>query len=219
MRILEQIGISLDNQEILQLLRSNNSSSQKGKVPKEASPQLLEDIEVMKKEALELIETKAIYDIFLSKDLLPRHLFDLSDRTIIAVCTISKTLENGISKLMSKGELAKGVILDAIASNAAEETASQLTKIILEENTEILQENKHTARFSPGYCRWSVKEGQQLIFSLLPVNKINVKLSPSFMMNPRKSVSFAINIGKKVEKDLGIKECNTCDLVDCNYRR
>lgn len=219
MRILEQIGISLDNQEILQLLRSKNSSSQKGKTSKEPSPELLEDIESLKKEALELIETKAIYDVFLSKDLLPRHLFELSEKTIIAVCTISKALEDKISKLMSKGELAKGVILDAIASQAAEETATQLTKIVLEENKEILQENMFTSRFSPGYCRWSVEEGQQLIFSLLPVDTINVKLTPSFMMNPRKSVSFAINIGKRVEKDLGIKECDTCDLVDCNYRR
>ena len=56
MRILEQIGISLDSQEILQLLRSKNSSSQKGKNHKEPSPQLLDDIESLKKEALELID-------------------------------------------------------------------------------------------------------------------------------------------------------------------
>ena len=219
MKILEHIGISLDNQEILQLLRSKNSSSQKNKKSKEPSPQLLEDIESLKKEALELIETKAIYDIFLSKDLQPRHLFDLSEKTIFAVCTVSKALEDKISRMMEKGELAKGVILDAIASNAAEETASQLTKIILEENKEILQEKMLTSRFSPGYCRWLVEEGQQLIFSLLPVEMINVKLSPSFMMIPRKSISFGINIGKEVEEDLGIKECDTCDLIDCNYRR
>lgn len=219
MRILEQIGISLDNQEILQLLRSKNSSTQKGKASKEPSPQLLDDIESLKKEALELIETKAIYDVFSSKDLLPRHLFELSEKTIFAVCSISKALEGKISKLMDEGELAQGVILDAIASHAAEETASQLTKIILEENKEILHEKKYTSRFSPGYCRWSVEDGQKLIFSLLPVETIKVKLSPSFMMIPRKSVSFAINIGKRVEKDLGIKECDTCDLDDCDYRR
>jgi len=219
LRILEQIGISLDNQEILQLLRSKNSSTQKGKASKEPSPQLLDDIESLKKEALELIETKAIYDVFSSKDLLPRHLFELSEKTIFAVCSISKALEDKISKQMDKGELAQGVILDAIASHAAEETASQLTKIILEENKEILHKNKYTSRFSPGYCRWSVEDGQKLIFSLLPVETIKVKLSPSFMMIPRKSVSFAINIGKRVEKDLGIKECVTCDLDDCDYRR
>lgn len=219
MRTLEQIGISLDNQKILQLLRSKNSSSQKGKASKVPSPQMLGDIEALKKEALEIIETKAIYDVFSSEDLLPRHLFELSEKTIFAVCTVSKALEAKISILMSKGELAKGVILDAIASHAAEETASQLNKIILEENKEILRGNRYTSKFSPGYCRWSVEEGQQLIFSLLPVERIKVKLSSSFMMIPRKSISFAINIGKKVEEDLGIKVCATCDLVDCSYRR
>ncbi|MHA1462728.1 MAG: hypothetical protein ACTSQ0_06645, partial [Candidatus Heimdallarchaeota archaeon] len=121
----------------------------------------------------------------------------LSDKTIFAVCSISKALEDKISKLMDKGELAQGVILDAIASHATEETASQLTKIILEENKEILHEKKYTSRFSPGYCRWSVEDGQKLIFSLLPVDTIKVKLSPSFMMiliyDDSKKIGFVCN--------------------------
>ena len=39
------------------------------------------------------------------------------------------------------------------------------------------------------------------------------------MMNPVKSVSFAINIGKEVDKELGVRGCETCDMVNCAYRR
>lgn len=219
MKILEEIELFVDNQDIIQLLRSKNSSV-KGTKAKAPSTQLLQDIELMKKEAFELIETKAMYDIFSSEILQPRHLFERSKKTILAVCTISEKLEKKISTYMKEGKLTKGVILDAVASVAAEECASQLYDLILEENKEILQNNKYTARFSPGYCRWTIVEGQQLIFTLLPVaEKINVKLSSTSMMIPRKSVSFAINIGPNVEEDLGIKECEICEKYDCDYRR
>ena len=219
MKILEEIELSLDNQDIIQLLRSKNSAV-KGTKAKAPSTQLLQDIESMKKEAIKLIETRAIYDVFSSKILQPRHLFKRSKKTILAVCTISEKVEKKISSYMKEGMLTKGVILDAVASVAAEECASELYKLILEENKDILENNKHTARFSPGYCRWTIVEGQQLIFTLLPVvEKINVKLSSTAMMIPRKSVSFAINIGPNVEEDLGIKECETCEMYDCDYRR
>jgi hypothetical protein len=38
-------------------------------------------------------------------------------------------------------------------------------------------------------------------------------------MIPRKSVSFAVNIGKEIDKELGIRDCPICDLTDCSFRR
>ena len=218
MKILEGLPVSLDNEEIISLLRSSNANSKKQN-SKPPSLELLENIYKMKEVAKQLIKPKAIYDVFPSKELKPRHMFKRSEQTILAICTISSEIEEKIDSLMKKGELSEGVILDAIASQAAEEVATEVNNSILNENVEILKNKKYTARFSPGYCRWQLAEGQELIFSLLSAEKIDVKLSNSKMMIPRKSISFAINIGDNVEKELGMRDCDNCDLLNCGYRR
>ena len=212
MKILDDLAIELNTEEIIKLLKSPNSTRTP---PKE----LVQEIEELKKEAFPLIHPKAIYDKFSSIQMKPRHLFEMSEETFLAICTISKELENKVSELSQNGNLSQAVIFDAIASHAAEETAEVVNQIILEREKDIFLEKEHTARFSPGYCRWTVEEGQKMIFHLLPAGIIDVKLTDSFMMRPRKSVSFAINIGRKVEEGLGIKECDTCEDYYCEYRR
>ena len=142
-----------------------------------------------------------------------------SNKTVIAVCTIGKYLEENISNIIDEGELANGVILDAIASHAAEETAEQFNQIILDEIKDQIKGKKVTCRFSPGYCQWILEEGQRLIFNSLPTEFIDVTLSVSMMMKPVKSVSFAFNIGTEVDKELGVRDCETCDMINCTYRR
>ena len=112
-----------------------------------------------------------------------------------------------------------GIILDAIASHAAEVTAEETNKIILEKEKEIIINKKYTSRFSPGYCQWLIDLGQKLIFDLLHTDQIQVKLTSSYMMVPRKSISFGINIGPKVDQTLGLKECKTCKIKNCDYRQ
>ncbi|NHJ04541.1 MAG: hypothetical protein EAX90_06945 [Candidatus Heimdallarchaeota archaeon] len=212
MRLLDNFTIKFDTWEIVKLLQKPNSS-------KKPSENLLKEIEDLYTEALSLINTKAIFEVFPSSELTPRHMFTLSDYTILAVCTLSDSIEKKISKLITNGELSKGVILDAIASHAAELLADELNKKIILEYSPKFKGKKFTKRFSPGYCRWTIEDGQKLIFSRLPAEKIGVKLSSSLMMIPRKSVSFAINIGVKVEKELGEKDCDNCELFDCKFRR
>jgi len=48
-------------------------------------------------------------------------------------------------------------------------------------------------RFSPGYKKWKLDE-QRFIFDILPAQDIGVRLhQESWMMIPRKSVSFRLN--------------------------
>ena len=47
-------------------------------------------------------------------------------------------------------------------------------------------------RFSAGYGIWDIRE-QAYVFSMLPAEEIGVRLTDTFMMVPRKSVSFRIN--------------------------
>ncbi len=213
MRILENIAITLDNEEIIRFLQSKKSMNKK------PTQKMVDDINHMKEKALELIQPMGVYDLFDSKELQPQFLFRKSEKTVIAVCTIGKELEDKISSIMDEGELAKGVILDAIASHAAEETAEQFNQIILEEIKKQIKDKEVTCRFSPGYCQWVLEEGQQLIFNSLPTEFIDVTLSVSMMMKPVKSVSFAFNIGTEVDRDLGVRDCETCDMINCAYRR
>ena len=166
-----------------------------------------------------MIKPRAIYNSFDSKNLEPKFLFKKSEITVLSICTIGKQLESYTAEILRKGELAKGVILNGIASHAAEQVAEYTNQVILKELKDEIEGKEITCRFSPGYCQWELGKGQQQIFELLDGSKVGVSLFPSMMMNPVKSVSFAINIGKEVDKELGVRGCETCDMVNCAYRR
>ncbi|MBY8995846.1 MAG: hypothetical protein KGD59_14950 [Candidatus Heimdallarchaeota archaeon] len=216
MRLHEGFRIKLHDKEILRLLRSENASQKKYKKP---STELLYEISELKDFAVELLNPRGMYDIFDSSELTPKFLFNKSEKTVLCICTVGKDMEEESSRLLNKGELAKGVILDAIASHAAEEVAVWMYRAIIRDISEDIEDLDFTNRFSPGYCQWSLAGGQKVIFNLLPSDILRVKLSKSMMMIPRKSVSFAVNIGKEVDMELGLKECPTCDLQDCSFRR
>jgi hypothetical protein len=74
---------------------------------------------------------------------------------------------------------------------------------------------KITNRFSPGYCGWDVSE-QHKLFQLLPGTYCGIRLSASALMDPEKSISGMIGIGKNV-RHLPYT-CNLCDMKDCIYR-
>lgn len=82
------------------------------------------------------------------------------------------------------------MILDAIGSEAAEGVARhadlELAKLARKMD---LWPSK---RFSPGYKNWDLSE-QKFVFDILPAKEMGVTLNASFMMIPRKSVSFGMN--------------------------
>jgi cobalamin-dependent methionine synthase I len=215
LKILTSFDLQLDNSEILLLLSSNKTS----KVKKEPPKSLIDAIERLKIKAQTLFTPKAMYDFFESSNLNPKFLFKQSQETILAVCTIGEELEKECRELIDNNSLFESVILDAIASHAVEVLAEKFNQLLIYEIKENYQDYQFTARFSPGYCKWTIDQGQKMIFEKLPANKICVKLSESFMMIPRKSISFAINIGPKIDTLLGKRECETCDEINCAHRR
>jgi cobalamin-dependent methionine synthase I len=139
-----------------------------------------------------------------------------ADKVALGLCTIGDELENNASELSQKGDLARAVILDAIGSVAAESAADFINLQICE----WCQKRGWgtSQRFSPGYGNWSL-EGQKFIFSLLPAERIKVRLNQSCMMIPRKSVSFAIKIGEEFRSLRKKRMCEICNLRGCPYRR
>lgn len=164
----------------------------------------------------ELIEPAAIYTITVGERLLWPSIFAGLERVAVCVCTIGPALEAKVAELSRLGEVLEAMVLDAAGSVAAEATADYVDGRI----TEIAAESGERAsrRASPGYGDWGVT-GQKGVFSVLPAERIGVKLGPGMMMLPRKSVSFAIHVAKEPLRLRSEKSCGNCDDGDCPYRK
>ncbi|MBN2167491.1 MAG: hypothetical protein JW717_14540 [Marinilabiliaceae bacterium] len=127
--------------------------------------------------------------------------------------TIGNYVEKESKKMIETGDLLEGYTLDLIGSEAAEFMASSIHQTIK------LEANKNnlniTNRFSPGYCNWDVNE-QHNLFSLFNNNQIPVTLNNSALMNPIKSVSGLVGIGKEVI--FKPYSCAKCSDKKCIYR-
>ena len=210
LKIFKKIDLTIDDEEILRLLAHHKRKEKPG------NPKLSNLIEETESFSKELLYPQGMFKVVDKEALKSEKCFEQTDKVALGLCTIGDELEKKVSELNQKGELARAVILDAIGSVAAESAADFV-------NLQICEWCKKkglstSQRFSPGYGDWSL-EGQKFIFSLLPAERIKVKLNQSCMMIPRKSVSFAIKIGEEFE---GLKKkriCETCNLKNCPYRK
>ncbi|MGD8539418.1 MAG: vitamin B12 dependent-methionine synthase activation domain-containing protein [Candidatus Aminicenantes bacterium] len=154
------------------------------------SSSVLDLIEETKAHAYELLNPRAIFRI-LDYNKTNRHeIFANAEKVALCICTIGPQIESESARLVKTDALMKGLILDAIGSEATEQVARQTDKRLCQKAREMdLWPSK---RFSPGYKSWVIEE-QRYVFQVLPGEEIGVKLNESCMMIPRKSVSFRIN--------------------------
>ncbi len=207
--IIENFKVTVDQKEILRLL---GHTSENKKI-RDSSKKLIEEMIEL---SFELIEPKGIYTVKDIKELPEECSFNSIEKVAFGISTIGEKLEKKVKSLSSKGELTRAVILDAIGSVAAEYTAEYLNRIIIDK----AEENNlyHSPRFSPGYGGWRL-EGQRLIFNLLPAEKIRVSLNQFYMMIPKKSVSFAVNLSRNRCKGQNLSPCEICGLKRCHFKK
>ncbi|MGD9346907.1 MAG: vitamin B12 dependent-methionine synthase activation domain-containing protein [Candidatus Aminicenantes bacterium] len=154
------------------------------------SPSVIASIEEAKERANSLLDPKAIYRILDSAEINRHPIFTNAEKVALCICTIGPQIEIQSAAFMKNYELIKGLILDAMGSEAVEQVARQTDRLLSEKSREMgLWPSK---RFSPGYKSWDI-EGQRYVFRMLPAEVIGVTLNESCMMIPRKSVSFRIN--------------------------
>ncbi len=184
---IENFTVEFDEKRILRLIGYKKRSTE----IKEPIKSLITE---EKKKLCYLLHPASIYTI-VGYDETNKHLvFKDAEKVAICICTIGPELEQEVKELMEKNEMTRGLILDALGSEAAEEVAIQSDRILAENAREMnLWPSK---RFSPGYGKWDIKE-QRFIFRMLPAADIGVRLTESCMMVPRKSVSFRINFYKE----------------------
>ena len=181
-------------------------------------------------QAHSLINPKAVYvikevkeagkeDIFFSdKSQIKLKLFNQSishiKKTAIALCTLGKAVDEKIVELNNEGSSTEAFILDIIGSVAVEEIANKINFLICQQTEKYGLQASH--RFSPGYGNFNLIE-QENIFKIINAEKIGVSLTKSYMMIPKKSISFCIYLGK-MKKD-SRNQCTICGLKDCNFRK
>lgn len=137
-----------------------------------------------------------------------------SDSIAVFLCTAGKEIGVRSRAAMKEGDLLTGYIYDIIGSEIAE-AASDLMQENLREAL-ASEGKKITNRYSPGYCGWDVAE-QHKLFQLMPDNFCGIKLNASALMDPEKSVSGFIGIGKHVRYNE--YTCGFCDMKDCIYHK
>ena len=132
-----------------------------------------------------------------------------ADSIAVFVCTAGEKLSDWSKLLFGEDDPLKAYIVDLTSSIIVEKATDQLEKFL--EDT--INDQKYISnRYSPGYCGWNVSEQHQL-FSLLTDNFCGVTLNESALMNPIKSVSGIIGIGKDIKKLA--YQCSKCDKLDC----
>lgn len=132
------------------------------------------------------------------------------------VVTIGSALERLSRRWLKRGAIVRGMVADAIASEAAEAAAARCQQDVGDwahaRGLEI------TPRYSPGYCGMDVRQ-QAGLFAMLPAKRIGVRLTPSFLMTPIKSVSGLIGIGSPADVTPEAYPCSRCDHPHCMQRR
>ncbi|MRR22007.1 methionine synthase [bacterium] len=129
------------------------------------------------------------------------------------ICTAGPEVGERSRRSMSGGDLLRGYVYDVVGSEIAENAAERMQDSL--RAAAAATGMNITNRFSPGYCGWDVAE-QHKLFSFFPDNYCGITLTDSALMNPVKSVSGIIGIGRDVR--YAPYQCHRCDDRNCIYR-
>jgi hypothetical protein len=133
---------------------------------------------------------------------------------VVLMCTIGPDLEQRSDQAMA-GELKRGLALDGVGSAAAE----ALGLAACEHFGALAQQQGllTSVPIGPGMAGWPVAEGQAQIGNLLDPAEIGIRLLPTGLMYPRKSLSMVIGLGSQVATEGQV--CDYCVMRDrCRYR-
>lgn len=125
------------------------------------------------------------------------------------VATIGEPLETRVRERMEGGQYLSGVLLDAAGSMAVEAVCDLVERACAGEES--------SSRYSPGYCMWRL-ENQRPLFDLLRPEEIGIRLMPSMLMHPLKSVSGIVVKAPRDQLIVPAESCRQCDATGCPRR-
>jgi cobalamin-dependent methionine synthase I len=132
----------------------------------------------------------------------------------LAVCTIGPALEERVRALFAAGDPLRAMALDGAGVAALGQVSEAVGERICEEAA--AQGLRTGMRVSPGQEGWPLEQ-QRVLFSLLPAERIGVRLNESCLMIPQKSVSFVVGLGPEMRADA--VACDFCSRREhCRWR-
>lgn len=150
--------------------------------------------------------------VFAVKPIIYRQIRE-AEEVALFICTAGPAVGEMSRRSMKDGDLLRGYVYDVIGSEVVENAADTMQEEL--KRTVLTTGRKITNRFSPGYCGWDVAE-QHKLFGFFRDNFCGITLTESALMNPVKSVSGLIGIGREVKYTS--YQCHQCDDKNCIYR-
>ena len=133
----------------------------------------------------------------------------------VAVCTIGPALEERMSALFAMGDSVLAVAMEGAGVAAVRQVSSQVGVRICD--AAIVRGLNVGMRASPGQEGWSIQQ-QRVLFGLIHAEEIGVRLNSSYLMLPRKSVSFVMGLGPEMRADA--VPCDFCSKRErCEWRK
>ncbi|HYQ61238.1 MAG TPA: hypothetical protein VEP29_09305 [Desulfatiglandales bacterium] len=159
-----------------------------------------------------LVEPRQAFRQIQDEEDLPAFLFGAVLKYAGAV-TLGPKLEDKVKDLFDCGKPAEAYILDIAGSIAVTKAGNALWNEIREDAA--AKGFKKGLRRTPG-CRGIDLETQKWIFGKLADSDLGIQLTSSYMMFPRKSLSFLSRFGGKLKGTFSCKGCP--QYTDCGLK-
>lgn len=194
-------------------------------------PELLEMISRLLEESIPYLGARGVYGVWDIERLTDQELslagagsfhgpiaafLKPAKRVAVFVVTIGSELERIANERRLGGKPLEGYILQSLGSTAADAASDAFVDYLWQH--EAGPEEGVTPPFSPGYCGMPIEQ-QKTLFSIVDASLVGVKLLPSMMMSPVKSISGLAGIGDAVDVIARGVPCEYCDLERCQMRR
>jgi len=148
-------------------------------------------------------------------------IFPRAEGLALFAATLGEPASTRIAELFDANEFALAYMLDAAASEAANQLSTQLGAHYLTRLRAAAQASVSAVvlSYSPGYCGWDVT-GQGKLFARLRPAEVGVRLTESFLMRPLKSVSGVLVAGPaKIHRfRANFPFCEACARRECVER-
>ncbi len=223
--LLNQWKLNLDVDHILQ------GQGADPQIIRQRRPQLVDMAERALEESPDLLDPQLVYEEYgvedfrhekislrdgavLSGPAIGEHLAP-ADRVVIMAYTIGPELDRRVASAM-RSEPVYALALDGLGTHAVDQLGWLAYQHF--EAQAGAQAMQLTMPLSPGMIGWPFEKGQKQLMIMLDSTEAGIQVMDSGQMNPRKSVSAVIGMGKNVQHE----EINPCDFCGvqhvCQFR-
>ena len=141
-------------------------------------------------------------------------LLEDAESMICFIITAGKGIEKWMQQCMQQQDTYSSYVIDVVGSEMVDLAGLQLQNLV--ERQKAKAGLAITDMYSPGYCNWPVSD-QETIFSFFPEGCCGITLTESLLMDPIKSISGIMGVGKKVVRNRE-NYCSHCNQTECIYR-